>query len=193
MNANIASLRLTVAIFSLLGCVAALAGEDAPLVSIGGFGTLGVVHSSDRQADFTANALNPGDAGASRAWSAAVDRRLGVQMALNLNSKWSALLQLVSERTLRDGYAPVVEWANLQYQATPDLSVRVGRIALPLFLTGEYRKAGYALPWISPARCSTVCAASAHKARRWSSARNYPASALTWRRPALTTIPASGS
>lgn len=150
MNANIASLRVTVAAFSLLGCVAALAGEDAPSVSIGGFGTLGVVHSSERQADFTANALNPGDAGASRAWSAAVDSRLGVQMALNLNSKWSALLQLVSERTLRDGYAPVVEWANLQYQATPDLSVRVGRIALPLFLTGDYRKAGYALPWVRP-------------------------------------------
>jgi hypothetical protein len=71
-------------------------------------------------------------------------------MALNLDSKWSAVLQLVSERTLRDGYAPVVEWANLQYQVTPDLSVRVGRIALPLFLTGDYRKAGYALPWVRP-------------------------------------------
>jgi hypothetical protein len=26
----------------------------------------------------------------------------------------------------------------------------VGRIALPLFLTGDYRKAGYALPWLRP-------------------------------------------
>lgn len=150
MNANIASLRATAAVFSMLGCCAALAGEDAPSVSIGGFGTLGVVHSNSKQADFTANALNPGDAGASRAWSAAVDSRLGVQMALNVDSKWSAVLQLVSERTLRDGYAPVVEWANVKYQATPDLSVRVGRIALPLFLTGDYRKAGYALPWVRP-------------------------------------------
>lgn len=150
MNANIALLRSTVAVFSLLGGCAALAGEDTPAVSIGGFGTLGVVHSNNNQADFTANALNPGDAGATRAWSAAVDSRLGVQMALNVDSKWSAVLQLVSERTLRNGYAPVVEWANLQYQATPDLSVRVGRIALPLFLSGDYRKAGYALPWVRP-------------------------------------------
>jgi hypothetical protein len=150
MNANIASLRSTVAVFSLLGCCAALAGEDAPAVSIGGFGTLGVVHNNNNQADFSANALNPGDAGATRAWSAAVDSRLGVQVALKVDGKWSAALQLVSERTLRDGYAPVVEWANVQYQATPDLSVRVGRIALPLFLTGDYRKAGYALPWVRP-------------------------------------------
>jgi len=150
MNANIASLRSTVAVFSMLGCCAALAGEDAPSVSIGGFGTLGVVHSNNHQADFTANDLTPGQAGASREWSAAVDSRLGVQMALHVNSRWSAVLQLVSERTLRDGYAPVVEWANVQYQATPDLSVRVGRIALPLFLTGDYRKAGYALPWVRP-------------------------------------------
>ncbi|HEX5342624.1 MAG TPA: porin [Duganella sp.] len=150
MNVNIALLRAIVAVVSLLGCSAALAGEDASSVTVGGFGTLGVVHSNNNQADFTANALNPGDAGASRAWSAAVDSRLGVQMALNLDSKWSAVLQLVSERTLRDSYAPVVEWANLQYQVTPDLSVRVGRIALPLFLTGDYRKAGYALPWVRP-------------------------------------------
>ncbi|MYM24891.1 hypothetical protein GTP46_19865 [Duganella sp. FT135W] len=150
MNANIASLRIAVAVFSMLGCAAALAGEDTPRVTIGGFGTLGVVHSSEHQADFTANALNPGDAGASRDWSATVDSRLGVQLGVIVDSKWSAVLQLVSERTLRDGYAPVVEWANIQYQATPDLSLRVGRIALPLFLTGDYRKAGYALPWVRP-------------------------------------------
>lgn len=157
MTVDFSPMRAMLATVMMLSCPAAAAGEVAgdgdespQRWTLGGFGTLGAVHSSERHADFTSNALNPGDAGASRAWSPAVDSRVGVQLGVNLDSSWSAVVQLVSERTLRDGYAPVVEWANLQYKVTPDLSVRLGRIALPLFLSGDYRKAGYALPWVRP-------------------------------------------
>jgi hypothetical protein len=155
MTVEHSPLRAAVATLMMLSCCMARAGEsvddeERPRWSFGGFGTLGVAHSSEKAADFTANVLNPGDAGYSRNWSAAVDSRLGMQLGVNLGGSWSAVLQVVSERSLRDGYAPKVEWANLQYQATPDLSVRVGRIALPLFLSGDYRKAGYALPWVRP-------------------------------------------
>ncbi|MFS2008089.1 hypothetical protein ACEN9F_31220 [Duganella sp. CT11-25] len=154
MTVEFSPLRATVATLMMLSCRMAPAGEvvddDRARWTFGGFGTLGVAHSSEHAADFTANVLNPGDAGYSRDWSAAVDSRLGMQLGVNLDGAWSAVLQLVSERTLRGGYAPRVEWANLQYQATPDLSVRAGRIALPLFLSGDYRKAGYALPWVRP-------------------------------------------
>lgn len=137
---------------TMLACAMAQADDTAaaPLWTFGGYGTLGFVHSNDSQSDFTANVLNPGNAGASHEWSATVDSRLGMQLGLNLNSRWSAVLQVVSERTLQSGYAPMVEWANIKYQATPDLNLRVGRIALPLFLAGDYRKAGYALPWVRP-------------------------------------------
>lgn len=142
------------ATWMMLSCCAALAGEladdDSPRWTIGGYGTLGLARSDNHQADFTANVLNPGDSGYTRGWSPVVDSRVGVQLGANLGPAWSAVLQLLSERTLADGYAPKVEWASLQYQATPDLSLRVGRIALPLFLTGEYRKAGYTLPWVRP-------------------------------------------
>jgi hypothetical protein len=154
MTVEFSPLRATVATLMMLSCRMAPAGEvvddDRPRWTFGGFGTLGVAHSGEHAADFTANVLNPGDAGYSRDWSAAVDSRLGMQLGVNLDGAWSAVLQLVSERTLRGGYAPRVEWANIQYQATPDLSVRAGRIALPLFLSGDYRKAGYALPWVRP-------------------------------------------
>jgi hypothetical protein len=155
MTVEFSPLRATVATLMMLSCCVARAGEavddgEPPRWTFGGFGTLGVAHSSERAADFTANVLHPGDAGYSRDWSAAVDSRLGMQLGVNLDSAWSAVLQLVSERTLRGGYAPKVEWASMQYQATPDLNLRVGRIALPLFLAGDYRKAGYALPWVRP-------------------------------------------
>lgn len=154
MTFDLAPERALAATVMMLSCSAALAGEvaDDALASwnLSGFGTLAAVHSNNDQADFTANALSPGAAGYSRAWSAHVDSRLGAQLDVRFDSRWSAVLQLVAERGLRDGYSPVVEWANLQYQATPDLSLRVGRIALPLFLSGDYRKIGYALPWVRP-------------------------------------------
>ncbi|NGZ83656.1 porin [Duganella aceris] len=148
-------LSVTLAATLLLGCRIAVAAEPAgddasPRWSFGGYGTLGVVHSSEDGADFTANVVNPGDAGHSRAWSPAVDSRIGMQLGVQLDSQWSAVVQLVSERRLQGGYKPQFEWANIKYQATPDLSVRLGRIALPMFLTGDYRKAGYALPWVRP-------------------------------------------
>jgi hypothetical protein len=43
-----------------------------------------------------------------------------------------------------------VEWANVKYQVTPDLYIRAGRIALPSFLVSDYRKVGYANPWVRP-------------------------------------------
>lgn len=115
--------------------------------TFGGFGTVSAVHSSEKQADFSANPLNPGTAGATDNWSYGVDSRLGTQLSYN-GGHWSAVLQVIAERNLTHSWKPVVEWANVQYQATPELSLRFGRIALPLFLSGDYRKASYALPWV---------------------------------------------
>jgi len=121
---------------------------DASTWTFGGFGTASMVRSSEHNADFSANPLTPGMAGHSHDWSADVDSRLGAQLGVKIAPRWSAVLQVVAERNLTRSYTPVVEWANIKYQATPDLSVRVGRIALPLFLVADYRKAGYALPWV---------------------------------------------
>ncbi len=118
--------------------------------SLSGFGTLGVAHSSERQADYATSVLRKSGAGATRAWSADVDSRFGVQLDLNLARRWSAVLQVVSEQRLDNTYRPQVEWANLKYQVTPELALRLGRIALPMFLTADYRKVGYAYPWVRP-------------------------------------------
>jgi hypothetical protein len=144
-------LHLTPVLFAIAGALlapsAAHAGHAARADgwTFGGFGTLSAVHSSEKQADYAANPLNPGEAGATRDWSYAVDSRLGAQLAYNNGSHWSAVLQVVAERRLTHSWTPKVEWANVQYQVTPELSLRMGRIALPLFLSGDYRKASYAL------------------------------------------------
>jgi hypothetical protein len=118
-----------------------------PSWSLRGFGSAGVAYSDHADADFTSSVLKASGVGHSKRWSGDVDSRLGAQLAVKLDKQWSAVLQVISEQRLDGTYKPIVEWANIKYQATPDLSLRFGRIALPMFLAADYRKVGYAYPW----------------------------------------------
>ena len=123
---------------------------QTPAWRVSGFGTLGVVHASEREADYTSSVLKASGAGGTRRWSPDVDSRLGMQLDATLARRWSAVLQVVSEQDLNNSYRPRIEWANVKYQVTPELAVRAGRIALPVFLMADYRKVGYAYPWARP-------------------------------------------
>lgn len=126
------------------------AEEGNGLFEFDAFGTLGVVHSSEDKADFTRNILVPNGVGASHEWSPKVDSVLGGQVTAHFTSKVSAVLQLVSEQRHENSYEPRVEWANLKYAITPDLSLAVGRTAAPVLMLTDTRRVSYALPWIRP-------------------------------------------
>jgi hypothetical protein len=121
---------------------------DMPMFSFDGFGTLGVVHSSEDNAQFTGSGLTPTGAGFGHSWSAAVDSLIAAQLTANLTSKLTAVLQVVSAQNYDDTYIPHVEWANLKYQFTPDFDVRIGRTALPVFMLTDTRLIRYASPWV---------------------------------------------
>jgi hypothetical protein len=141
-----------------VGCIVALASSAAAvraadfgaIVEFDAFGTLGIVHSSEEDADFTRNILVPRGAGASHSWSPKIDSVLGGQITANFTSRLSAVLQVVSENRYDDSYQPRVEWANLKYAFTPDLSVTVGRIVSPILMLTDTRRISYALPRIRP-------------------------------------------
>ena len=141
-------------LLSVLGLAGAARADDAPARAsdwrISGFGTLGFAHASEREADYTSSVFKATGAGATRRWSPDVDSRLGIQLDATLTRHWSAVLQVVSEQGLDNTYRPRVEWANVKYQVTPELALRAGRIALPVFLMADYRKVGYAYPWVRP-------------------------------------------
>ena len=124
--------------------------SDTPMFLFSGFGTLGVVHSSEDKADFTSSFFKPDGAGHSHSWSPDVDSLIGVQITANFTPQLSAVLQVISEQNYDDTYRPHVEWANIKYQFTPDFSVRVGRILLPTFPFSDTRKVGYTYPWVRP-------------------------------------------
>lgn len=129
-----------------------VAADDPPtaVFSFSGFGTLGLVHSSEPNADFVANAFQPKGAGFSHRWSADVDSRLGAQLTADFMTRISAVVQVISELRDDNTYTPHVEWASIKYRFTPEFYVRVGRTALPSFLVSDYRKVGYANPWVRP-------------------------------------------
>ena len=152
------ALAHTLALALALACYAgqaAAAGDGAEAQAaegmqwtFSGFGTVGAVHSSGKEADFTSSILRADGAGYSNDWSASVDSRLGGQLSVSFDKRFSAVVQVITQQRIMGSYKPTVEWANLKYQVTPNLTLRAGRIALPIFLAADYRKIGYAYPWV---------------------------------------------
>lgn len=129
---------------------AAGAGNDdlvAPIFSFNGFGTVGLVHSSDTQADFVSNPAQPKGAGFTDSWSATPDTKLGVQFNFNPTDRLSAVAQIMSQYQYDGTFKPDVEWLNVKYLLTPDLSIRAGRIAIPTFMVSDSLNVGFALPY----------------------------------------------
>lgn len=141
-----------IALLGFVACVAnaEAAATDQSQVTFGGFGTLGVSHSSMHLGDYTLDSTIPKGAGLSEDWSATNDSRIAGHLAAKFTPKVSGVLQIVSEYTAENTYQPEVEWANVKYAFTPDAYIRVGRIALPTFLDSDNRDVGYTYVWIHP-------------------------------------------
>ena len=82
-----------------------------PTWKLSGFGTLGVVHSNSREADFSSSILRASGAGVSGSWSPNVDSRLGAQLDVSQGA-WSGVLQVISEQrrmavTIRASSGPI--------------------------------------------------------------------------------------
>lgn len=92
-----------------------------------------MVHSSENKADFTSSVFKPNGAGFSHPWSADVDSLFGAQVNADFTRQISAVVQVIAQQRYDNSYAPAVEWANVKYQFTPDISIRAGRVVLPVF------------------------------------------------------------
>ena len=135
----------------LFPVLCATAEESSPsMFSFYGFGTLGVVHTDERYADFVGTAFQPNGAGFTRAWALGVDSKLGLQVNAQFTSQLLAVVQVISQLRYDGSWTPQVEWANLKYQITPELSVRAGRFVAVPFLVSDTRLVGYTYTWIRP-------------------------------------------
>jgi hypothetical protein len=140
------------AVFAILASItnAESVETDQPKVTFGGFGSLGVSHSSMHLGDYTLDSTIPKGAGLSEDWSTGNDTRIAGHLAAKFTPQISAVLQVVSEYHAPNDYQPEVEWANVKFAFTPDAYIRAGRIALPTFLDSDNRDVGYTYVWIHP-------------------------------------------
>lgn len=145
--------QISIALLAMLFCAAEARAEepDASIFALSGFGTVGMVHSSERQADYTNSPwYKPSGAGYSQKYSAGVDSRIALQLDAKFTPQLSGVVQVISQLRYDNTYTPSLEWANIKYEFTPDTSVRLGRIVMSTFLASDYRNVGYAYPWVRP-------------------------------------------
>ena len=128
----------------------AQAEEGAKMFTVSGFGTLGATKSSNNLGDYVADQFQATGAGYSSDWSINVDSKLALQVDAKITDKLSAVVQVMSRSRSDNTFTPRVEWANIKYAVTPNLSVRVGRAALPVFMNSDTRLIGYAMAPIRP-------------------------------------------
>lgn len=133
-------------------CAAACGMAQAQVAGSGlrlsGFGTLGVVHFDEDQAEF----VTPGQpgGGASGDTSFNPDTRLGVQADYAFNPALSATVQAILKGNGAGNRDVGFAWAFVKYRITPQLSTRLGRVVAPTYMISDFRDVNYANIWVRP-------------------------------------------
>lgn len=150
MHPHLTSASCALLLLPLLTGGAQAAEPEGFDLDLNAYGTLSAVHSSEDKADFVASLQHAEGAGFSDSVAYGIDSRVGLQLTATFTPKLTAVVQVVSEQRYDKSYSPVVEWANVKYDVTPDFSLRAGRIVLPILMTSEYLRVGYATHWVRP-------------------------------------------
>jgi hypothetical protein len=132
----------------LAGAVLALcSGAHAGDVSISGFGTLGVAKSDTDAAQFVRYNQAQGVADHARI---GLDSNLGLQASYALDDRLSGTVQILSRKNTSPTFTTDLTWAFLKYKVSDELNLRVGRVALPIFMISDYQNVGYANTMMRP-------------------------------------------
>lgn len=79
-------------------------------------------------------------------WDFQTESRVGLQARYKATSKVSLTGQVMI-RGVND-FKPELEWLYATYYATPDLSLNVGRMRLPVYHYSDFMDVGIAYPWL---------------------------------------------
>jgi len=112
-----------------------------------GFGTGGVVRTNTDQAEF----VRPNQvAGATRSANFGVDSMLGLQGVYKWDDALSATVQGLVRKNATDSFGGELAWAFAKYKVSNSLSLRLGRVGLPVYMISDYRNVGYANTMLRP-------------------------------------------
>ncbi|RTL30496.1 MAG: hypothetical protein EKK49_13265 [Rhodocyclaceae bacterium] len=120
----------------------------ASAVEFKGFGTLGVARSDSNDAEFVRDLSQP--RGITKHWTSRNDSVVGLQMNAHLGPQTEGVLQVISRYRPEGTHTPEVSWAFLRHEFSPDLQVRVGRLAPEIYMLADSRLVGYSNIAIRP-------------------------------------------
>jgi len=122
-------------------------GTGFPAVKVSGFGSAAVTYSDNGHAEF----VRPNQAaGSSRDLRAGIDSNLGVQADMPVNSWLSFTGQVLVRQDAEQHFGAELAWAFAKARINDELSLRVGRVGLPVFMISDYRNVGYANTLLRP-------------------------------------------
>jgi hypothetical protein len=124
--------------------------DNQPTFKISGFGSLGVLHSSQSVGDYVLESSLPSGAGRSNNWDTSNFSKLAVQLNGYFTPKITAQFQVISAYDTDGSFQPDIEWLNLKYAFNQNAYIRVGRIGLPTFFDSGNHDVGYSYPWTHP-------------------------------------------
>lgn len=128
-----------------LALVTAAQAGDGVTYRFSGFGTVGYAATSSDDVELA----NPGQLnGAQKGGSGLVDSRIGGQLNVTFDDKWSATGQAIAQQDAKGRFVPTLEWAFVRYQLSDSVAIRAGRLGWPAYLVSDYRYVGYANPWL---------------------------------------------
>ncbi len=114
---------------------------EGPTVKIRGFGTGALTWTSTDQAEFG----RPNqDSGAKKDPRTGVDSNLGLQADVSVNSWLSLTGQGLVRKDAEDDFGADLTWAFAKARLNDEVSLRIGRTGLPVFMISDYRNVGYA-------------------------------------------------
>jgi hypothetical protein len=139
------AIRAATMMASMLAAAGAARADGGFNTTITGYGTVGGAMTSDSNYQFVHDGSE--FKGASNTLNIGLESRIGVQAQVDFGSNISVTVQELAKERGAEDFKPGTEWAFVQYAATPDFKIRLGRMALGTFLISDSRNVGYAQPW----------------------------------------------
>lgn len=113
---------------------------------VSGFVTAGGVYNDNKEIIFIDNKDDV--KGSKGDWASSTDTKIGLQFDGYLTDVLSVTLQGITNQIDEDGGNSFIEWANIKYNISDDVSIRLGKMRAPISLYSDVLNVSYAYPWV---------------------------------------------
>ena len=121
--------------------------DDGSSITVSGFGTAALTRTNTSDAEFARpNQL----AGVTTNAKTGVDSNVGIQVTAKANDWLSFTGQGLVRKNVTDNFGAELAWAFAKAKVNDNLSLRLGRVGLPVYMISDYRNVGYANTMLRP-------------------------------------------